>query len=210
MGLSLLAIVFLVASRAKRRLRQNRYIMALAITGTVFMFTGAPTWRFGLGYLVLLPPLLVASHDNLCLAITGKLRGIKILHSFAFTGLLTALVIALHVHLIPRPSYRLLDEVVEDKIVSRHGHPHFNFLYPPRIWNIGYQKDISAGVTVAFKNTIIQDHAENFIYNRPEDSKVCWDAPIPCAPVKLKNIELRDHEAGLEDGFERIDTEPDK
>ena len=136
-------------------------------------------------------------------------KRIKLLKNFAFTGLIAATVVAFHVHIIPRPSYRLLDEAISDKIISNRSNPHYNFLYPPRIWNIDYQKDYGSGMTAAFKNIIIQEHAGNFVYYRPQDSKVCWNSPLPCAPAKLKNVELLQPETGIKGGFEKINSDSD-
>lgn len=203
-SLSLLAALGLVTSRANIILKQKGYVIAIGLTGAAFMLYSAPTWRFGLGYLVVLPALAVALRAN---SYSPLLKGFhRMTHNFGAIGIIVAAALALHVHVMPRPSYRLLDEAIAKGIVDDKDHPHFNLLFPPRIWNIGYVSNPTTGKVDAFENTIVQNHAGNIIYYRPEESDTCWDAPLPCSPAVLKNIRLRQPPRGLSGGVEKLSS----
>lgn len=205
---SLLAIVSLLTSRESRT-RQNGYVMFLGIAGITFMFYGAPTWRFGLGYLVVLPALAAAFRTNFYNAILEKFKRLTVLKSFSAICIITTFFIALHVHIVPRPSYRLLDEVIANNIIASEENPHFNLMLPPRAWNLSYDLDAKSGKTLALENAIIQDQAGDIVYYRPEQSEACWDAPLPCSPNRLGKIKLRQENVGFSGGFETINSEPD-
>lgn len=173
------------------------------------MLSSAPTWRFGLGYLVVLPALAVADQANSFSAILKKLQGIKGLRNFGFIGIVVGVILALHVHIVQRPSYRLLDEAIDNRLVTLppgEDRPHFNLLLSPRIWNIGYEFNKATGKIEAFQNVIIQEQTADVIYCRPENterSNTCWDSPLPCSPDKLENIKLRQPMTGFNLGFEK-------
>jgi hypothetical protein len=201
--LTILAIIILVSSRTRTTLWQSRYIMAIGISGSAFMFFGAPTWRFGLGYLVVLPALAVANHANSRTVLREKPKEKQWVGSFGLIGITAAVIIAFHVHVMPRPSYRLLDEALAAKLVASDDNPHFNWLLPPRIWSIAYEADEVTGRIMALENIIVVDNTSNIVYYRPERSDTCWDNPLPCAPTKLEKISLRHQDRGIAGGFEK-------
>jgi hypothetical protein len=201
--LSLTATVSLPWSSAGNVLKQYRaaYLAALGALGIAFMFYSAPTWRMGLGYLVVLPALALAEWIHSRPSILqhfGRITG----RNFGLIGTAVAVVLALHIHIVPRPSYRLLDTEMAQQLVTGDD-PHFNPWVPPRIWNLGYD-DRTTGQTMIVENPIIQDLVEDVIYYHPEDldrSDLCWDAPLPCSPYKLEGIR-----SGPRGGFEKVRT----
>jgi hypothetical protein len=196
--LSFLAIIYLYRVR---KLSAYGSIIALAVSGMAFMFYGAPTWRFGLGYLVIVPALAIAVH--------GKLQGlmnIKIpkARNFGVIGIMTGILVAVHIHILPRPSYKLLDESIAEGVICSKDNPHFNFILPPRVWNIGYDLDETTGKVFSYKNEIVVDAANDFLYHRPERSDTCWNTSLPCTPYKLYNLMLREPD-NFQGGFVRSD-----
>jgi hypothetical protein len=190
--LSLTAIVSLSWSRASNLFKQSGliYVVVLGVSGIAFMLYGAPTWRMGLGYLVVLPALALAvrARFSALLQNLGRIAG----RSFGLAGVAIAIVLALHIHLVPRPSYRLLDSEIAKRFVG-DDRPHFNLWIPPRIVNFGYD-DQTTGKTIIFENRIVDDVVGDIIYRRPEDldkSDLCWEAPLPCSPYKLEGIRSR-------------------
>jgi hypothetical protein len=201
-GLSLLALTVLCfRRRTEISRRQHSYIMALGLSGTAFMLYGAPSWRFGLGYLVVLPALAVAAHGNLFSRTAGKLKTLAWSKNFGALGLAAGVLIALHIHAWPRPSYKLLSQSLTDGIVTTDENPHFNLFSPPRLWSIGYETAEETGRTFATANVMITDKVENLVYYRPESSDTCWDSPLPCAPYRLESMRLRKPARGLSGGF---------
>jgi hypothetical protein len=201
--LSLWATVSLLFRRESRT-RQNGYVMFLGGAGIAFMLYGAPTWRFGLGYLAVLPALAATNRANSYIAALNKVRGTGRLNRFSFIAITTAVFIVIHVHIVPRPSYKLLDEVVANNLVEREGNPHFNLVLPPHIWNLSYDSDSMTGETIALENVIIEEQTGDIVYYRPEESDACWDAPLPCSPGRLGGIKLRQENGGLGRGFEKF------
>jgi hypothetical protein len=206
--LSALACASLLVSRLRKAAGAG-YVIALGGAGTLFMLVSAPTWRFGLGYLVLLPALAVAHFGAPMLSNLEPDRRVPLAGRFGFLASAAAALIALHVHVVPRPSYRLLDEALAAGTVASVDRPHFNLLLPPRTWNIAYDADRRTGTTVAAENPIIEDRVGDLEYYRPEDlekSDLCWDAPLPCAKERLTDVLLRERKRGLKGGFQRPET----
>ena len=209
--LSTLAGLQLLVSRISMSCAE-RWVAALGIAGVIYMLAAAPTWRFGLGYLVLLPALVVACSAGAQTTLPEKLQQFRPLRSFSVVGVVAGLFIALHVHLVPRPSYHLLDEALAAGTVVSDDHPHFNLVLPPLIWNIAYDLDKATGRTVASRNIIVQDEVGDVRYYRTADaekSDLCWDAPLPCAWQRLGNIRLSDPVGGR-GGYEKIPGYPDE
>lgn len=208
--ISILAVIILILSRSTDQ-PGKCYIMTLGVVGIVFIIYAAPGLRFGLGYLVLLPSLVAASHQKIPMKIAKYLKKIGWFENFCFLCMSTAVLIVSHINVIARPSYALLDKAVSSNIVVNNDNPHFNLLLPPSIWNIGYELSETNGETVAFKNLIIEDRCEDFTYFRPEDtyrSDLCWDAPLPCSIMNLENVKLRQPDKGIAGGFEKIGDGP--
>jgi len=209
--LSVLAALWLAASRACKSYAE-RWVAVLGVVGIVYMLAAAPTWRFGLGYLVLLSALALTCSIGVFSALPARLRWLRPLRNFAFAGAVVGLFIVLHAHLVPRPSYRLLDEAIAAGTIVSDDHPHFNLLLPPRTWNIAYDLDKATGRTVANRNVIVEDTVGDVHYSRTADadkSDLCWDAPLPCAWQRLEEIRLRDFAKGLAGGFENVSARPD-
>jgi hypothetical protein len=211
--LSVISIVISLFLSAKRKVvSHNCHIMAIAIFGMAFMLYSSPTWRFGLGYLVILPALMLANNVKLCPPQFEIFPSIKRVNNFGVIGTVTAVLLILHIYIVPRSSFKLLDESVSKKWIISDDNPHFNFLLPPRIWTIGAEMDEGTGAFVAFENVIIRDSTEDFTYYRPDNpvkSDTCWDSPLPCAPDKLKDVKLRDQIKGYAKGFKIIKHTPD-
>jgi hypothetical protein len=102
----------------------------------------------------------------------------------------------------------LLDEAVANNLVTSEEGPHFNLIFPPHIWNLSYDSDTMTGETIALENLIIEEQVGDIVYHRPAESDVCWDAPLPCSPSGLGEIELRLEDEGLRGGFEKITPQP--
>ena len=205
--LSVLALFFLLLFRASEMVRQMRIIVFLGVLGISFMLYAAPNWRFGLGYLMLLPALTVMGKNEFCAAKLMTFSKWNEAKMMTCLGLFVAIIIAVHPHVVPRPSYQLLDEAISRGQLSGAGHPHFNLLLPPRVWNFA-QDDSTGKAEKLFDNTIIQNQSADLTYQQPasEDTYACGNAPLPCAPYQLQNIKLRDSRAGLRGGFIKINA----
>jgi hypothetical protein len=209
-ALILLSLVTAVGILGCSRYRQSKGtlpIIAIGLSGISFMLCTAPSWRFGLGYLILLPALSLTLWGNTLL--TAFLASpFAMLRNSALLGTIAALSIALHSHILQRPSYKLLDSYFASNPEISGYKPHFSLFLPPTTQNICNITDSNTGDTVAIiKNVLIKKQAQNFIYFKPEKSDTCWDSPLPCtadpAEDPSTNIALRDRQQGIAGGFVR-------
>jgi hypothetical protein len=209
--LSFFAVIWIVASRVSEIRRGIIYIVALGISGITFMLYSSPSWRFGVCYLVVLPALVVAIKAKTFHMLNIPDKIMRLPKNFGLIATVTAVVIGGHAHVLPRPSYQLLDHAVASKLVVSEDSPHFNPLLPPKLWRLGYEADVETGKMHVIENVIVLDHTSDIVYYRPENPYMidqCWDAPLPCSIVKLKNIKLRQPTKGIAGGFEKIDNGP--
>lgn len=201
---SMLAMIRLVSVRSSMSFASS-CVMASAIGGIAFMLYAAPTWRFGLPYLVLLPALAFASLGSGATRFGAWMQGAVRVKTFEAWGAIVAMGVAVHGHLVPPPFQRVITEEVAARFRGQ-GNPQFNLWRPPRTWSVILERG-PTGQLQAFENTVVPDRIEELQYFRPQApdrTTLCWDAPLPCATDRLENVRLRDSRRGLAGGFERI------
>lgn len=202
--------VIIIHPAGRKQLRATAPLLAIGILGTAFMLATAPSWRFGLGYLTILPALACSQHLGKFEELAGKAGKVKWLRNSALFGMLTAFAISLHIFIVPRPSFRMLNQIAAQKTGNRGDHPHFNLLLPPKPWDIRYELDTTAMKALAlFEGQVVKNRAEEFSYFTPsadDSAETCWDAPLPCSPEKLVRVRLLDPDKGITGGFARIST----
>jgi hypothetical protein len=205
--ITLASAVFILCSAKRRRsTRGTMPVIAIGLAGTAFMLCTAPSWRFGLGYLSLLPALVLTLWGETVIAAVCASPAAQLLRNPALFGALVATGIALHSHLLPRPSYKLLDGYFTGNPGISGDNPHFNLILPPKAQNICNEINPAIGQTIAMtRNTLIEKHALDFIYYQPAASETCWDSPLPCAgdpqADKPDAIALRNRQLGIAGGF---------
>jgi hypothetical protein len=173
------------------------------------MLYAGPTWRFGLGYLVLLPALALSTLE----AQPEPARAAgwrRYLGDWALMATATSLLLATHIYLVPRPTFRALDQAAA-RMAPGGDHPHFNLLRPPRLWHVDFTAASGNGEKSAAAETILsRDTVADVSYYHPatEETELCWDGPLPCSRTRLSDIRLRDPAAGLAGGFVRTRATP--
>lgn len=200
---ALLMILFLPGYR--KHLRDNLFIPAAAISGLAFMMVTAPSWRFGLGYLAIVPALFAALYAEKRPWHADSPKSLRWTGNIVMFGTVVAALLVLHHHVFPKPSYRLLDQMAARGDNTTDGNPHFRLLLPPKQWNLGHLLTEDQQKAVAlFGNRMIENNGDGFIYYTPSTDnslECCWDAPLPCAPEKLTNVRLLDQRRGVIGGF---------
>lgn len=155
------------------------WMIALAILGSGFTFITAPLIRFGLGYLLLMPALLIAwiAHRGLGLWLDlhpgwrrlGKTLSLGQLHRRRWLSLGAVVVL------------------VAMSMVKGNNH----FLLPPSLPKPALVAAQSGDVS--------------YVYPLEFGSAVCWDAPNPCALGPLAwDLHFRNPQRGLAGGIERV------
>ncbi|MDD5106918.1 MAG: hypothetical protein PHC49_15030 [Desulfuromonadaceae bacterium] len=203
-------LVIIIRHAGEKHIYWNSSVAALAISGIALMLYAAPNWRFGLGYLVILPALTAENLLPWLTRQTWKQQGVISSAKWAWLGGITALVIATHIYVVPRPTFKPLGEVADITSMAGNDNPHFNLIRPPRIWNVQFALDEASGKKTASVDAPVSiDRVGDFTYYRPanmDDSELCTVAPVPCAPGRLNGLRLRDSGKGIAGGFVKAVT----
>lgn len=197
----------LLSPTGRMQLKESTPVLAAGILGPLFMLATAPSWRFGLGYLVLPPALAIAQHVAASPPVWLRTGSLLRVNNIGLWGTLIAMAIALHSYAMPRPSFKMLDTIATHNDPA-HGNAHFNLQLPPKPWDIRYELDATGtNATALFEGRPIVNTDAEFTYFTPNEdgsSEVCWDAPLPCAPNKLADVKLLDPGKGIAGGFVKI------
>jgi hypothetical protein len=195
------AVLVIITSQNKFRLR-NGYIIAIGILGTAFMFYKAPTWRFGLGYLFIIPALLMAVLRERCVfRLQGSPGNLRRAVTSSFIGMLILFIIPSSI--IAEYSHKQIEIATPETRTGRGMNARFSFLLPPRTWNMEYDRDERTGEIMTSPVILIKERTGDIDYFRSAHGEMCWDAPLPCSPGKLTDIHLRNPSLGIAGGFMR-------
>jgi hypothetical protein len=202
---SLLAIVLLLkkAWRNPQFDRIQRFPIALAAVGLIYLFLTAPSLRFSIGYLSILPAYLLAYWRA---------------HTFALMGLLPPALILLvpYVELEVRP-YRLLGLLVAITlyflILLRKGKGRHLIFHLIGISTLLPSLITTEGSLIRPRPLQVPGNKSLVVQPLPGGGSVylttfgpltnqCWDAPIPCTPEKPSpNLRFLRPEVGIRGGF---------
>ena len=176
------ASIFILSRTKKAYFYAQNYIIALALLGMAYMMYGAPSLRFGFGYLCLIPVFLIASYlqvgyPPIITAMLGPVaklyRNKNIFNSFI--GVIAILAVVL---------------------------PLKNLLF-----NANNQNDLLLPPKIQMPKNLSARKVNDISYTTPliagQDDR-CWAAEIPCTPENLKNIKLRNPKLGIAAGFVKV------
>jgi hypothetical protein len=169
--------------------------MAIAVTGIAFTALIAPTTRFAIGYLTIIPALAVAhAAGNGPFVENVTPRGLATLRA----GVVALLALAIAVPLYKEFIYSSLRGRHFDSLAERkRGDPTINALNP-NWWLIPNRID--------YRGPYLTARALDFDY-AVSPQMTCWNHPQPCASnptlSALPDIGLRDPARGLGGGFIR-------
>ena len=212
---SILSLVAIAKASNKVRIRGQNYLLALGGLGLVFMIYAAPTLRFGLGYLAIIPAFLIAIYCTPFRATAVLIASGVSSHSWLIPYwrpkiVLVMLVITIIVYLVVRfyqpkitsnvfPIFLLfLMVIVPLKNYSVKPNTQLHLLLPPKIQTPKKLLDKKVNNIIYFK----PDGKRDGKRDKKEDR--CWAAELPCTPyLTHKNIKLRDPERGIGAGFIR-------
>lgn len=154
--------------------------LSLGLLGTIFIFAFGPLARFGLGYFILIPAILISNYlyetwgDRLIQSIRKPIaiarRRVPLSYRWLF---LAGLFLAWLLHY-----QAIVHEIVPPKL-------DFVVTRSARVNDIEY------------------------IYPIDSKLSLCWGAKLPCALAPIqKNIRLRDPQRGLDAGFVNLERSP--
>jgi hypothetical protein len=211
----ILVLVYQFVLKKSNLVNQNKMLLFLGVGGTIYFMVTAPTLRFGLGYLLILPSfflgLICYNFSSKAIVMIIGIFGLLIslegsysyydVHSFGqnlmlISLLLTFILLIFRLNiplkiLIILPIFTLASLSVATYLMSNqnylgeHQTDIFGFLPPPLISNI----------------PIITRKINDVTYFNPEKGDQCWAATLLCTPEQPKNIQLRLPKSGFGKGF---------
>lgn len=195
------------------RIRKQSWLLALGVLGIAFMMYGAPTTRFGLGYLALLPSLLLAGYFNKllfpfihqCTSLFLNKKSIKSI--LVFLLIFGGLIISLGYSFKTAPERKLL-AAIERRDVFVNPSEQSRWFLPPKMLNIQWLRQ--PGKEGSYPDVYEPSNLElsrkqinniNILIPRSDSLAQCWAAELPCTPKLRKDVKLRNPERGIRDGF---------
>lgn len=171
---TLCAIGIVINVIRKNHIFGQFWMLALAGSGIIFLMMTAPFFRFGLGYLILLPAFSIAA---VCRKFLGE-RLPRLEKQLSFGDQLSSLPKI-------KPTISLFLSAIA-LVVSIHRGGVERLIVPPQI----------------FKVELVQKQTNDIQYLSPKQSgHLCWAADLPCAFQLEETVKLRDPAQGIKAGF---------
>lgn len=168
------ALVIGVNLIRKNQITRQFWILALAASGIAFLMMTAPFFRFGLGYLILLPAFTIAACCNNYLG--NRLFRLE-----------KRLILGHHLRNLPKikPIVALFLSAFA-LVLSIHRGGLERLLLPPQIAKVEF----------------VQKQTNDILYLSPKQpGELCWAADLPCAFQLEETVKLRDPAKGIGAGF---------
>lgn len=191
----------------------KKYILLIGGFGITFMMYGAPSFRFGLGYLCLLPTFLMAAYcyKTSPLRITALWVTSGLSNSWlgaSISGLImlgTTLIISLAVWLY---SSRIKTQnFIIFLLLLTWIIPLKTSLITPIIPTIQQHFVLPPKLLTPKPYELVNKQINGINYVAPHPrlgTDQCWAAELPCTPsLTYEDIKLRDPESGIRKGFRR-------
>lgn len=171
-----------------------KWPLAIGILGVTFFLLTAPTLRFGISWLAIIPSLLLSFFGTRLIRAPLQILG------FIKFSILTSTSLMLIIFLSPNPFQKILygERFVNDDM-RYWTTPRINFFVPSGLYPHSY---ISNGTKVVGVVPILEvpnNSAGTFYYINLDS---CWNLPIPCGDGR--KLEVIDPKRGLPSGFRKI------
>lgn len=195
--LLLLNIAFLPYIYKKmRQIDGVSFMVMSALVGNLFFLVNAPTLRFGIQWLLIIPAIFLGF-------ISYKKLNSMTLSKYRIGVCFYVVVLGSLICLIYQPLskvHQMLIDAIRKNDISIADNPRFNYLIPPSIVPIDIGGVVEGRATVVSKSEVYLSDDLTFPHYR---SSNCWNAPLPCG-TPSKEVYLRNVEVGLGAGFIRV------
>jgi hypothetical protein len=180
--------ILIVKARSNHRLL---LLLAVAVFGIFFFLLNAPTLRFGVQWLLIIPAVFGAYFFP-----EKLIKKIPLSASIYISTILGCVLIGLIFFPLSHAHQMLLTAIKSNEI-KIDANPRFNFILPPPIISIDIGDIVNGRATSVKTNENKVANDLTFPYYR---SSICWDAPLPCGTPE-KNTKLKNPELGVSGGF---------
>jgi hypothetical protein len=211
---SILSTIGITRTSKYVQVHGKNYALTLGGLGIAFMMYGAPSLRFGLGYLCILPALLMAVYCNVgspfmaiaVLVISGasnswlgfSTTGLAILGATLIVSLVILLVIRFYRERVAKQLFLIfmffLIGVIPLKSSLLNTNSKLYLILPPQL-------------QIPKHTELLNRQTNDIKYLVPQlisGEDQCWAAELPCTPnLTYEDIKLRDPEHGIGAGFIR-------
>jgi hypothetical protein len=182
--------ILIVKARSNHRLL---LLLAVAVFGIFFFLLNAPTLRFGVQWMLIIPAVFGAYFFP-----EKLIKKIPLNASIYISTILGCVLIGLIIFPLSHAHQMLLTAIKSNEI-KIDANPRFNFILPPPIISIDIGDIVNGRATSVKTNESKVANDLTFPYYR---SSICWDAPLPCGTPE-KNTKLKNPELGVSGGFIR-------
>jgi hypothetical protein len=184
-----------------------KWVLAMGIGGFVYTLFLGPTWRYSLGYLVIIPGAILSlrcARMNLFRKMTLSCHQTPPI-CLSLLSIIILLVSIMVNNLKPFNYLRMeIAEAIRSGGISTASYDKYRVLLPPKILNFNLEVRYLGGTPVFSLSdlTLIQKQSSNVNYFKPTSGYQCWDAELPCSQaLTYDNIDLRDPRRGIAGGF---------
>lgn len=208
--LSILSVVYLFQISKKYYIPGQSWLLVGGCFGSGFIMYTAPTLRFGLGYLVILPSSVISLYCNKHSfdffsknLLSTKLKSDRLI---LFLVLILA-SLCMSTGLLWKSPYQLkVLAAVKKGDVSSSLKSQSQFLLPPNLQNLQWvhQSDQGDESLEPFDLELMHKQVNDVAFTMPKVGSNCWAAELPCTPEFInKDTKLRNPKRGIGAGFIR-------
>ncbi|MEY4457258.1 MAG: hypothetical protein RLY15_1522 [Bacteroidota bacterium] len=152
-------------------------ISLLAFTGIIFFMATAPTIRFGIQWLVILPSLSIT---HIIHSKNYSLKQIWLPITTAIPFLTLSFIISPVAN-----TQKLIYSAIDNKIIEFNGNSSLNIIFPPPIPNVATENATASPIANKITPLFYKRNSAGInIIEGPQ----CWNVPIPCAT--MMNFEI--------------------
>lgn len=180
--------ILIVKSRCNQRLFM---LLTVAVLGNFFFLFNAPTLRFGVQWMLIIPALFGATFFP-----KKIIKKMPLNAGIYMSTILGCVLVGLILFPLSH-AHQMLLAAIKSNEIKIDANPRFNFILPPPIVSIDIGDIVNGRATSvkAHESKVANDLT--FPYYR---SSICWDTPLPCGTPQ-KNIKLKNPELGVSGGF---------
>lgn len=174
---SIASFIYLKTSTLVQYKKNIRSIALLSFSGIIFFIITAPTIRFGIQWLIILP--------SLSIALVTYSRDYSSKKIFLISSYLIPFFALLLIITPVANTQKLIYSAINNETLDFNGNSSFNIFIPPPLPNVVTEDDPVSRVAITVKQLTYEKNNEGVnIVKGPQ----CWNSPIPCAT--MMNFEI--------------------